>query len=132
MELYRYFHPHHNPRLRQVSLRLQELGELEQAAVELRSAVRRAEIRSELAPVGRIQKDHFSEILVALDYIVESLSTLGKAHPGDDLSTLNSLLLERKDAPGWENWARLLRQRLQDVKYIEEIPQQELAPSEKS
>ena len=35
MDLYRYFHPHYNPRLRKVPLRLQELAELEQKQSEL-------------------------------------------------------------------------------------------------
>ena len=112
MDLYRYFHPHHNPRLRKTSLRLQEIGELQQAASELRKAVRCAEIRTENAPVGGLRKDHFSELLVAMDYLVESLTTLTEAHPGDGPEVVHELLRERKDAPGWENWSRLLRQRL--------------------
>lgn len=115
MDLYRYFHPHHNPRLKDVPVRLQELAELEQAAIELRSALRRAEIRTQHAPVGGIECSHFSEILVAMDYIVESLSTLSTAHPGDAVETMLNVLKERKDAPGWENWCRLLQQRVKNV-----------------
>ena len=113
MDLYRYFHPHHNPRLRNVSLRLQELCELKQAAEELKRAVERAEIRAENSENGPIRRDHFSEILVALDYAVESLDVLENAHEGDSEQTMCDLLNERKDAPGWENWGRLLRQRLE-------------------
>ncbi len=113
MELYRYFHPHHNPRLRSTQLRLQELSELEQAATELRNALKRAEVRAENAPVGGITGEHFSQIQVALDYVVESLNTLCQAHPGDEDRTLISMLEERKNAPGWENWSRLLSQRLE-------------------
>ena len=115
MDLYRYFHPHYNPRLRKVSVRLVELGELEQGAVELRKAIERMQVRTENAPVGEIRAEHFSELLVALDYVVETLSTLMKAHPGDDLVALFQLLDERKGAPGWENWVRLLRQRLEII-----------------
>lgn len=113
MDLYRYFHPHHNPRLRNKPLRLQELGELEQAALELKKAVKRAEIRAGDAPLGAIKKDHFSQLLVALEYIVESLETLSEAHEGDSEEIMGDLLSERESAPGWENWCRLLKQRLE-------------------
>lgn len=112
MDLYRYFHPHHNPRLRHVPLRLQELSELEQAAIELKKALQRAEIRAASASIGGIREEHFAELVLAIDYIVESLHTLGKAHPGDSLEIVSQLLEERKDTPGWENWSRLLHQRL--------------------
>lgn len=113
MDLYRYFHPHHNPRLRNVPLRVLELNELEQAATELRNAVHRAAVRTSNSPVGAIRDEHFNELLIALDFVIESLGTLASAHPGDDDATLRQLLEERKNAPGWENWAALLRQRLE-------------------
>ncbi len=113
MDLYRYFHPQYNPRLRTVAMRLLEINELEQAARELRNAVDRASVRTEVAPVGQIRAKHFSEICIALDYVIESLATLGEAHPGDDNTTLRLLFEERRNAPGWENWASLLRQRLE-------------------
>lgn len=119
MDLYRYFHPHHNPRLRNVPLRLQELGELEQAAVELKKAVKRAEVRTSISDAGPIKGEHFTQLLVALEYIVESLGTLAGAHPGDDADTMVQMLDERKDAPGWENWARLLKQRLEILRQYE-------------
>lgn len=125
MDLYRYFHPHHNPRLRNVPLRLQELGELEQAAIELKRALERAELRAEITGIGGIKKEHFSDVLVAIDYIAESLSTLTRAHPGDSLETMNQLLKEREEAPGWENWVRLLRQRLRTVTQYEMQPKRE-------
>lgn len=115
MDLYRYFHPHHNPTLRATALRLQEIAELNQAAVELRKALRRAQIRTANSPIGEIKEEHFQDMLTAIDYIVEALSTLSEAHPGDDLGTMKHLLKERSDAPGWENWARLLQQRLRVV-----------------
>lgn len=112
MDLYRYFHPQHNPRLQKTPVRLQELGELEQAAIELTKAVKRAEIRTSQSSIGAIRAEHFSEVLQALNYVVNSLSELTNAHPGDDLETMMKLLKEREEAPGWENWAKLLRQRL--------------------
>lgn len=129
MDLYRYFHPHHNPRLRDRTLRQQELGELEQAAIELRNAIRRAMIRMENRTVAGIRSEHFGEILTALDYVVESLETLNQAHPGDDLGAMIELLKERQDAPGWENWSRLLHQRLETTKHYEmSIPENGAAP----
>lgn len=127
-------------------LRLQELGELEQAASELKKAIRRAAIRSENASKSsaqdlfpedtgeallpptpqelsvdqqihqseqrRAQLEKLSEILEALEFVVDSLSGLSDQHPGDESSTMHALLQERGEAPGWENWSRLLEQRL--------------------
>ena len=112
MDLYRYFHPHHNPRLKHAALRLQELGELEQAAVELKLALERAELRTSLAPIGGIKCEHFSDLLVGMKYVVDSLHTLTTAHPGDAAETMHQLLKERENAPGWENWSRLLKERI--------------------
>jgi len=116
MDLYRYFHPHYNPRLRGVGVRLQELGELEQAAVELCKALERAEIRSEINPVDKVNKERFSEIVHALDFVVNSLRDLTKAHPGDSLEEMHAMLKERSKYPGWENWSRLLKQRLRLIR----------------
>jgi len=118
MDLIRYFHPHHNPRLRSRELRLQEVSELEQAAIELKKALRRAEVRSEaVEKKGETQtplrKEHFNQLQVAMEYVVESLGTLSQAHPGDETPAMYQLLEERKEAPGWENWARLLKERLE-------------------
>ena len=112
MDLYRYFHPHHNPRLKNTSIRLQELGELGQAAVELKRALERAQIRATNRPSGGIRQEHFEDMLTAMDYVVDTMTTLTKAHPGDDHDEMAQLLKERQSAPGWENWTRLLRQRL--------------------
>lgn len=116
MDFYRYFHPHHNPRLRSVPLRLQELGELEQAAVELVRALERAELRAEASAdpelPNSIRKEHFSQVLEAARYVSETLSILTHAHPGDSPHEMQQLLRERETAPGWENWSKLVRQRL--------------------
>ncbi len=113
MDIHRYFHPHHNPRLIHSPLRLQELNELEQAAVELKRALVRAQIRLANEPVGVVRDEHLSEIIVALDFAVESLQEIGKAFPEDELDTLLKMVEERRNAPGWEGWARLLQQRLE-------------------
>ncbi|MCB0322254.1 MAG: hypothetical protein KDD69_01740 [Bdellovibrionales bacterium] len=125
MDLYRYFHPHHNPRLRTVALRHQELGELEQAARELKNAIKRAEIRSanagdQQAQSGIPQAEQFSDVLAALEFVVTTLGSLTSAHPGDSRDTMQALLKERYDAPGWENWTRLLQQRLELVRQHDE------------
>lgn len=114
MDLYRYFHPHHNPRLRATPLRIQELGELEQAATELARALERAALRSSLAPIGGISGEHLEQILEAARYIVDSLHLLTAAHPGDTVDEMTKLLDERANAPGWDTWARLVRQRLRE------------------
>jgi hypothetical protein len=123
MDLYRYFHPHYNPRLKATPLRLQELGELEQAATELKRALERAKLRISQHSVGGIRTEHLDEILIAMNYVVESLGTLTNAHPGDDNETMAQLLRERADAPGWENWARLLKQRLSIAGQYETMPE---------
>ncbi len=115
MDLYRYFHPHHNPRLKNTPLRLLEIGELGQAAAELKRALERAEIRAVNCPTRNISGEHLADVLVAIDFVVESLDTLAKAHPGDESEDMTSLLKERQKAPGWENWVHLLRQRLHMV-----------------
>lgn len=108
MDLYRYFHPHHNPRLRKRRLRLQEIGELEQAAAEFRHALKRALIRSN----GRPEADVLPETLRAMDFVVEAMKVLLRNHPGDSTRALRQILKERENAPGWESWCMLIRQRL--------------------
>jgi hypothetical protein len=115
MDLYRYFHPHHNPRLRKHPLRLQELGELQLAACELHKAIERAEIRSANSPLSPITEEHFAELARAMEYVTDTLGILTNAHPGDDLPTMKELMQEREEAPGWESWVRLLKQRLELV-----------------
>ena len=123
MDLYRYFHPHHNPRLKATPLRMQELGELEQAAAELKRALERAMLRAGENSVGGIRDEHFGEILVAMDYVVDSLTTLTHAHPGDLNEHMEELLKERENAPGWENWTRLLSQRMTIAEQYEILPE---------
>ena len=115
--LFQYFQPHHNPRLRLVPVRMQEIGELEQAAKELRRAVQRAQLRTEYAPVGDITREAFVPALEYLDQVLMSLSTLIELHPGDSETTLKNLVEERKDAPGWESWVELVSQRFSLLDY---------------
>ncbi|RMG41578.1 MAG: hypothetical protein D6719_08315 [Candidatus Dadabacteria bacterium] len=112
MDIYRFFHPHHNPRLHSTPLRQQELSELEQAAAELRKALNRAMRRVERAPVAPIMPEHFRDILKAMRFVEASLQTLCDAHPGDGDSELRDLINERSGFSGWETWTSLLREQL--------------------
>ena len=112
MDIYRFFHPHHNPRLVCTPIRQIELVELEQAATELRKAIARAKYRIEKKPVNPIQPEHFNDVIKALDYIAKSLQTLCDAHPGDSELDLADLVEERARSSGWETWAALLHEQL--------------------
>ena len=112
MDIYRYFHPHHNPRLHHTPLRQQELSELEQAALELLKAIKRARARANRAPVSPILPQHFDDSMKALEYVVDSLEILCDAHSGDSALELNQLVQERSESAGWEVWSNLLREQL--------------------
>lgn len=112
MDIYRYFHPHHNPRLFSTPLRQQELSELEQAASELRKALERARLRTERAPAGRILPSHFTDLLKAVAFLESSLQTLCDAHEGDESYVLEELVEERAGLRGWEAWTRIVMEQL--------------------
>ena len=112
MDIYRYFHPHHNPRLFSTPLRQQELSELEQAASELRKALERARLRTERAPAGRILPSHFTDLLKAISFLESSLQTLCDAHEGDEPLVLEELVEERAGLRGWEAWTRIVMEQL--------------------
>jgi hypothetical protein len=112
MDLYQYFSPHFNPRLLKVSPRLQELDELKLAALELRKAVKRAALRMARAENQNVNTEEVNELKLALDYTVELLTALSNAHPGDKKETIEEIIRERENAPGWENWVRLASERL--------------------
>ena len=112
MDIYRFFHPHHNPRLHSTPLRQQELSELEQAASELRKALDRARQRTERRPVAPLMPEHYRDIIKAMRFVESSLQTLCDAHPGDEYQTLCELIEERSDCSGWESWTSLVRQQI--------------------
>ncbi len=112
MDIYRFFHPHHNPHLHSTPLRLQELLELEQAAAELRKALGRAQRRTRRKAAGRILPGHFDDVIRAMSFVESSLQTLADAHDGDSLEDLQTLAKERERFRGWETWVSLLRQQL--------------------
>lgn len=112
MDIYWFFHPHHNPRLHSTALRMQEIGELEQVAIELRKALERAKLRTSRAPGGIILPGHFEGILKAIRFVERSLRTLGDAHPGDSEETRSELLRERSRFAGWKAWSTLFGEHL--------------------
>ena len=125
VDIYRYFQPHHNPRLRNRSLRLQEIAELRTASEELEKAVRRAETRSNDRSEMSDSEFNFGEIAEALQFVSQRLSTLERLHPGDDKTSLLQLVEERKTSAGWENWSRLVLQRLRSADF--ELPEHDEA-----
>jgi hypothetical protein len=106
MDIYRFFHPHHNPRLVNTALRYTELSELLQAAVELRKALERAQQRTSRQPIPPILSEHFADIIKAERFIEESLQTLCEVHPGDSEGELQGLASERSSSSGWEAWTK--------------------------
>jgi len=112
MDIYRFFHPHHNPRLHSTPLRQQELAELEQAASELRKSLERAQKRSLRKPSPPILHEHFTDVIKAARFIENSLQTLCDAHPGDPRTVILELINERSEFPGWDTWASLLREQI--------------------
>lgn len=112
MDIYRFFHPHHNPRLHSTPLRQQELSELEQAASELRKALERAQKRTERKTVAPLLPEHYTDIIKAMRFVEYSLQTLCDKHKGDDRNDLMDLINERSEFTGWESWTSLLREQL--------------------
>lgn len=115
MDLYRFFHPHHNPRLRNKPLRLQELSELELAARELHRALGRANLR-----LSSFDTPVPSDLMIAASDSIELASDLlhqmVELYPEDSEDDMRTLLEERKTAPGWEAWCNLLTERLEMLK----------------
>jgi len=112
MDIYRYFHPHHNPRLHNTPVRQQELNELEQAASELKKAIERAQKRSARQMTPPILPSHFNDIIKAMRFVENSLQTLCDAHPGDSENVLLELVNERSEFSGWEIWTSLLQEQI--------------------
>ena len=116
MHIYRFFQPHHNPRLLTTAVRQLELSELEQAASELRKAVERAQQRAKRRPVPPIMPEHFTDLLKAMRFVEQSLETLCDAHPGDSPNILLEMIQERHELAGWETWTSLLEEQLVSAK----------------
>ncbi len=112
MDIYKFFHPHHNPRLVNTALRYTELSELLQAATELRKALERAQQRTGRRTRPPILPEHFSDVIKAGRFLESSLQTLCEVHPGDDENELEDLASERSSASGWESWTRSVQSSL--------------------
>lgn len=111
MDLYRFFHPHHNPRLRRKQLRQQEISELELAAKELLLALKRAALRLNSAE-DKEYLDLLDPAIHSTELAGDFLSSLSEQYPEDKKEDFIDMLKERKNAPGWEAWTRLLYERL--------------------
>lgn len=109
MDIYRFFHPHHNPRLLRTRLRLQELIELEHATAELTKALERAQQRASRQPSPPILGEHFNDLIRAGRFIEASLQTICDAHPGDSDDERAALAKERDSCSGWEAWTKFFR-----------------------
>lgn len=112
VDIYRFFHPHHNPRLHCTSLRQQEVSELEQCAAELRKALERARRRVKRNPKPPVFPEHFDDTIRAMIFVERSLQTLCDAHSGDMPEELMELINERAGSVGWDTWTSLLREQL--------------------
>lgn len=128
MDIYRFFHPHHNPRLHSTPPRQQELSELEQAASELLKALERIQQRTKRKAVAPILPEHFTDIIKAMRFIESSLQTLCDAHPGDSPQVMHELIQERSEMSGWEAWTSLINEqiRLADATEQEATAEQKL------
>lgn len=115
MDLYKYFQPHHNARLRQKALRHQEIGELLEAALELGRACERAALRQSELAVPELGEEQFENLLLSMHNAVQILTAMAEAHPGDEKVDLEKLLEERAELSGWENWSRIMRERLNSI-----------------
>ena len=131
MDIYRFFHPHHNPRLHSTPVRQQEISELEQAAAELLKALKRAQQRTSRRPVSPILPSHYVDIIKAMHFVEQSLQTLCDAHPGDTREHLIDMINERSGLSGWEHWTSLLSEQLvqhreteraEEVEAVVELP----------
>ena len=110
MDIYRFFHPHHNPRLHSTPLRQVELGELEQAAAELLRALRRANKRSSRSGEQQAALDKIDNVVRLAQELEGALKQLRDIHPGDDEETVQKILHERSNQAGWESWVSLFKE----------------------
>lgn len=112
MDIYRFFHPHHNPRLLNTPLRHQEISELEQVSHELLKALERAQQRCARRGPAPIMPQHFTDMIKAVSFVSASLQMIAEAHPGDSREEVLELVEERNQYGGWQAWASLVREHL--------------------
>jgi hypothetical protein len=101
-------------------MRQQEFAELFQAALELTRASKRALLRTEQLELANkttktenpTPSSKLREAIEAMQFTVDVLHEVAKDYPEDNISTMKQLLQERKNAPGWETWGQLLKQRV--------------------
>ena len=129
MDLFRYFKPHHNPKLHDIPPRSQEFFELLQAAKEFSLAVQRAQVRIESSSKIRQNgimkivdhdtnekiKNQLGNCVLSLNFIESALSHIIEKIPPDSLGDLEDLIKEREGLVGWENWVMLLKESLSSM-----------------
>lgn len=113
MDLYRFFYPHHNPRLRTVKLRLQELTEISLAIKEIGRVLNRSKRR-----IGADESylENMEDTINAIDLAHSIIETTIRNYPEDTPEDLECMLKERIGAPGWEAWCKLVDSRLDYIK----------------
>jgi hypothetical protein len=114
MDLYRFFHPHHNPRLNTTPIRYAELSELLQATTELRKALERGQHRTSKAPCPPILPEHFVDAIKAARFLEAALQAISEAHPGDSKEVLQEVVRERSSSSGWDAWTRSVQETLRE------------------
>ena len=110
MHIYRFFHPHYNPRLLNRALRGIEISELYQAASELRKALSRSLIRTQRNPEPQINTVKLQETAAILELAEKKLLELYNEHEGDSQADIDALAKERAAMHGWETWTQLVRE----------------------
>ncbi len=114
MDLYRFFYPHHNPRLRVVKLRLQELTEISLAIKEVGRVLNRSKKR--LGQDTPETLDEMEDTIGAIELAHSIIESMILNYPEDSPEDLESMLKERRNAPGWEAWCKLVESRLDYIK----------------
>ena len=109
MDIYRFFHPHHNPRLRSIKLRLQELTEISLAVKEIDRVLKRTKRR---LLHNETSLNLIEDTINAINLAYELLETNIRNYPEDTPEDLEQMLKERLQAPGWEAWCKLVESRL--------------------
>lgn len=127
MDLYRFFHPHYNPRLRNVPVRLQELNEISLAIKEISRVLHRTSRR-----LGHNidALNHMESTKEAIELAHNLIESAILTYEEDTQEDLEEMLKERRSAPGWEAWCRLVESRLNYLK--NQINSQNTSPGDAS
>ncbi len=125
MDIYRFFHPHFNPRLLNIPIRQQELNDLEQAACEFKKASQRLIQRFKRHPLKELKLRRLKKLMRLAENLESELKLLQNEHPGDTPSTLKEMVLERFNCTGWLAWANHVEEL-----YLKDHQREHLEPRE--